>query len=212
MAHKSHKYYAVRKGRQTGIFTNWQDCKAQVHQFPHAEYKSFATQSEAEAFLRRPAPAPVPLKINQITNLVSADAPVVPFVADSICVDASCRGNPGKMEYRGVHTGSGVEIFHSPVFPVGTNNLGEFLAIVHGLTYLQQRGSAIPIYSDSRTALLWVARKQVHTNLPRHAPTEAIWQCIDRALRWLNSHTYPNPLYKWDTAVWGEIPADFGRK
>ena len=45
------KVYAVRKGRTTGIFMNWDDCKAQVDGFAGAEYKSFADPAEAMAYL-----------------------------------------------------------------------------------------------------------------------------------------------------------------
>lgn len=45
------KVYAVRKGRTTGLFMNWDDCKAQVDGFAGAEYKSFADPAEAMAYL-----------------------------------------------------------------------------------------------------------------------------------------------------------------
>ena len=45
------KVYAVRKGRTTGLFMSWDDCKAQVDGFAGAEYKSFADPAEAMAYL-----------------------------------------------------------------------------------------------------------------------------------------------------------------
>ena len=45
------KFYAVRKGRKTGIFTTWDECRAQVHGFPCAEYKSFLTMEGAKGFM-----------------------------------------------------------------------------------------------------------------------------------------------------------------
>lgn len=42
------KFYAVREGRKTGIFTSWDECKAQVDGHPGAVYKSFKTRAEAE--------------------------------------------------------------------------------------------------------------------------------------------------------------------
>lgn len=131
--------------------------------------------------------------------------------AQAIAVDAACSGNPGQMEYRGVYLKTGEEIFHyGPVF--GTNNIGEFLAIVHGLALLQQRGYSIPIYSDSVNALLWVKRKQCRTTLPLNDKTQALHEHIRRAETWLRTHSYTNDLRKWETEKWGEIPADFGRK
>ena len=131
--------------------------------------------------------------------------------AQAIAVDAACSGNPGQMEYRGVYLKTGEEIFHyGPVF--GTNNIGEFLAIVHGLALLAQRGYTIPIYSDSVNAMLWVKRKQCRTTLPLNEKTQALHEHIRRAETWLRTHSYSNDLRKWDTEKWGEIPADFGRK
>ena len=131
--------------------------------------------------------------------------------AQAIAVDAACSGNPGQMEYRGVYLKTGEEIFHyGPVF--GTNNIGEFLAIVHGLALLQQRGYTIPIYSDSVNAMLWVKRKQCRTTLPLNEKTKALHEHIRRAETWLRTHSYANDLRKWETEKWGEIPADFGRK
>ena len=131
--------------------------------------------------------------------------------AQAIAVDAACSGNPGQMEYRGVYLKTGEEIFHyGPVF--GTNNIGEFLAIVHGLALLQQRGYTIPIYSDSVNAMLWVKRKQCRTTLPLNDKTQALHEHIRRAETWLRTHSYTNDLRKWETENWGEIPADFGRK
>ena len=116
------------------------------------------------------------------------------------------------MEYRGVDTKSGIELFHVGPMPQGTNNIGEFLALVHGLAYLQQRGSQIPIYSDSRNAIAWVRQKKCKTKLTPNAVNAPIFDLIARAERWLQTHTYTNPIIKWETEQWGEIPADFGRK
>lgn len=129
----------------------------------------------------------------------------------SLAVDAACSGNPGKMEYRGVYLADGQEKFHfGPM--LGTNNIGEFLAIVHGLALLKQKNLSMPIYSDSRTALSWVKQKKCKTLLSRTAKTEELFQYIERAETWLRNNTYTTPILKWETKLWGEIPADFGRK
>jgi ribonuclease HI len=127
-------------------------------------------------------------------------------------VDAACKGNPGILEYRGVDTRSGAEFFRLGPFPEGTVNIGEFLAIVHALALLKKIDSGWPIYSDSRTAIAWVKAKKIKTNLERKTNTEQLFQLTDRAVEWLKSNTWTNPVLKWETAYWGEIPADFGRK
>ncbi len=131
--------------------------------------------------------------------------------AEALCVDAACSGNPGKMEYRGVHIPSGRQVFHyGPVY--GTNNIGEFLAIVHALALLKQRGSNMTIYSDSFTARSWVKKKQCKTTLEHNEKTRELYQIIARAEQWLRNNNYSNPILTWQTEEWGEIPADFGRK
>lgn len=45
------KFYAVKKGKTVGIFSNWDDCKVSVDGFPGASYKGFATLEEAKAFM-----------------------------------------------------------------------------------------------------------------------------------------------------------------
>ena len=133
------------------------------------------------------------------------------IIPNALAVDAACSGNPGMMEYRGVYIATGEEVFHfGPMF--GTNNIGEFLAIVHGLALLKQKNLDLPIYSDSYNALLWVKGKKCKTKLPRDEKSEQLFGYIDRAEKWLKENGYSTKLIKWETDKWGEIPADFGRK
>ena len=51
-AHLPLKFYAVRRGRTSNtIYTTWEECKQQVHRFSGAEFKSFRTYSDAQAYL-----------------------------------------------------------------------------------------------------------------------------------------------------------------
>ena len=131
---------------------------------------------------------------------------------NSISVDAASSGNPGKMEYRGVDTKSKKQLFIQGPFEEGTNNIGEFLAIVHGLAFLKKIDSDKIIYTDSRTAISWVKKKNCNTKLEPNEKNRALFELIDRALIWLKNNTYKTPVVKWETKAWGEIPADFGRK
>ncbi len=130
----------------------------------------------------------------------------------SIAVDAASSGNPGRMEYRGVDTQTGKLLFHQGPYQQGTNNVGEFLALVHGLAYLKKQGSDRAIYSDSRIAIGWVRKKKCGTKLAPHSSNKILFELIARAETWLKSNTYKTPVLKWETKAWGEIPADFGRK
>lgn len=210
---KKEKFYVVWAGVHPGIYASWTDCQLQTKGYEGAKYKSFDTREDAERafaaspydYIKRTASAGTP-------HQPKADAPLPPSVIpNSLAVDAACSGNPGAMEYRGVHIESRQQIFHfGPQY--GTNNIGEFLAIVHGLALLKQKGLDMPIYSDSVNAINWVKQKKCKTKLPRDAKTEDLFLLIDRAEKWLRENTYSTPILKWETGQWGEIPADFGRK
>ncbi|MBO5741113.1 MAG: hypothetical protein IIV53_00775 [Bacteroidaceae bacterium] len=132
-------------------------------------------------------------------------------IKQALCVDAACSGNPGPMEYRGVHIPSGKEVFRfGPI--QGTNNIGEFLAIVHALALMQQKNISMPIYSDSVSGMAWVRNRKAKTTLSRTAQTEQALDLVARAENWLRTNQVQVPILKWDTENWGEIPADFGRK
>ena len=131
---------------------------------------------------------------------------------DAWAVDAACSGNPGPMEYQAIDLQTGARVFHFGPMK-GTNNIGEFLAIVHALALMQQQGlHDKTIYSDSYNAILWVSKRQCKTKLERTPETEPLYQIIARAERWLQTHQWRNPIIKWETKLWGEVPADFGRK
>ena len=206
------KFYVVWKGLNPGIYDNWAECKAQVDGQEGAKYKSFENREEAaKAFETGYTHY---LKTVSSPKAVARLAPEVPIgnpINESLAVDAACSGNPGAMEYRGVHVASRQEIFHfGPMY--GTNNIGEFLAIVHGLALLKQKGFDMPIYSDSVNAINWIKQKKCKTKLPRDAKTEELFRLIERAEKWLRENTYTTRILKWETKQWGEIPADFGRK
>ncbi len=204
------KFYVVWKGKKPGIFSTWKDCEEQVKGVEGAVYKSFPTVEDARKAYSGDWKGYISKK--RVSNPRVGNPEVGNPVWESISVDAACAGNPGKMEYRGVDTRSGVQLFHKGPFVLGTNNIGEFLGIVHALAYLDKKGSQLPVYTDSMTALKWVKDKAVKTKLPRNKQTEELFDLIDRAIFWLNNHDYPNKIMKWETEKWGEIPADFGRK
>lgn len=208
------KYYVVWRGKTPGVYTEWGEAQAQISGFKGALYKSFPSLGEAKAAFA------AGMSGYQATKQMSGGSkkakkgttPRSQIVWRSLSVDAACSGNPGPMEYQGVDTKSKDRIFHQ-AFPLGTNNIGEFLAIVHALALLQKQNLPnLPIYTDSATAQAWVRKKKVKTNLVRDARTAKLYQLIERGEQWLKTNTWRNPILKWDTDSWGEIPADFGRK
>lgn len=205
------KYYVVWEGNNIGVFESWKECQLQIKGYPNARYKSFKSKEEAVAAFR-----------GNFSDFIGNDKKVKKQISEearaniiwkSIAVDAACSGNPGDMEYRGVDTSTSDEIFRIGVFKQGTNNIGEFLALVHGLAYLQKTDAFdMPIYSDSRTAMAWVRNKKVKTTLKKTRVNAKMFDLIERGEQWLKKNSYKNPILKWNTKEWGEIPADFGRK
>ncbi len=209
------KFYVVWDGVTPGVYTSWTDCQLQIKGYEQAKYKSFDTREEAErAFASSPyqyiGKKAATQKASVSGGIASGALPAA-VIDNSLAVDAACSGNPGPMEYRGVHVASRQEIFHFGPLK-GTNNIGEFLALVHGLALLKQKGFDMPIYSDSVNAISWVKQKKCKTKLPRTPETEYLFEIIERAEKWLRENTYKTRILKWETKEWGEIPADFGRK
>jgi ribonuclease HI len=203
------KYYVVWKGRKTGVFTSWAECEKQVKGYVGAQFKAFESEAEADAAYLA--------NYDDYKGKVASsgkwkNASVKPILP-SICVDAACSGSPGKLEFRGVNTETGEQIFHAGPYAEGTNNVGEFLAIVHALTWQAKHNMHVPIYSDSENAISWVYTGQCRTKL-KHTPKNAIlFALINSAENWLAENELPeNKVIKWDTGLWGENPADFGRK
>lgn len=216
------KFYVVWKGRKTGVFDDWSDAWEQVKDFPGARYKGFASSAEAaKAFRGEGAPE----DSRDLAGMLAAagshrlpaagqpDYMTIPEIdLDGWAVDASCMGNPGVMEYRGVELMSGRVLFRVGPFKDATNNIGEFLAIVHALALMKRDGRWHTLYSDSITAMSWVRNRQVKTKLK---PTEAnakVFELLARGLAWIRTNTWSCRILKWQTELWGETPADFGRK
>jgi ribonuclease HI len=210
---KKKKYYVVWKGKKPGIYASWDDCKKQINGFEGAEYKSFANESEAKIAFKKSFKDYKGLNTKQKklskVELEKYGKPIL----NSLSVDAACSGNPGIMEYRGVDTKTKKQIFIQGPFKKGTNNIGEFLAIVHGLAFLQKKKVPnYPIYTDSKIAMSWVKKKQCRTNIAFTKENKELLELIKRAEIWLRENSFSNPILKWETKAWGEIPADFGRK
>lgn len=226
------RFYVVWEGRETGVFDNRDDCMEQVVDFPGARYRGFNTPEEAAEAYRSGVARAEALEVgNLLSNSIKQeemkkskkggahpqskydsylDIPGIDLRAWA--VDASCLGNPGRMEYRGVDLSTGEEIFRVGPFDDATNNLGEFLAIVHALALMEKQGESHNIYSDSVSGMAWVRDRRIKTTLARTAKNERLFNTLGRAMAWLNTHSYTARVMKWHTDLWGEIPADFGRK
>ena len=211
---KKQKFYVIWLGHEPGVYTDWNKAKRQIDGYKGAKYKSFPTRAQAEAAyansfhnyikaasatVNRPSHLRPRPKTSRRGNAPSTST----ILSQSISVDAACSGNPGKMEYQGVTTSGKKQLFHR-AFKLGTNNIGEFLALVHGLAFLAgQDMPNLPIYSDSQIAIGWVKKAKCKTTLARGPKTEELYEYIDRAEAWLKANKVTNPIYKWDTKVGG---------
>lgn len=198
------KYYVVWRGNNPGIYKSWEECQVQIKNIKGALFKGFEDIALAkEAF-----------KLgydNYKNNSVSYNNINGPEM-NSISVDAASSGNPGVMEYQGVDTNTKEVLFKMGPFKNATNNIGEFLALVHGIAMLEKQSEKKIIYSDSITAMSWVRKKRCQTKLLRNKENEEVFLLVDRAILWLKENKYSSIIKKWETKNWGEIPADFGRK
>lgn len=210
---KKKKYYAVWKGHHTGVFEKWDDCKAQITNYQGAIYKAFDSFDAAKKALKGNYKDYIGKSKTFKSELSEAQLKKIGQPNyNSISVDAASSGNPGKMEYQGVDTKTKKRLFHQGPFEEGTNNVGEFLAIVHALALLKKQNSDRIIYTDSKTAISWVKKKTTNTKLERSDKNKVLFELLDRAVAWLKQNTYTTVIVKWETKAWGEIPADFGRK
>ena len=219
MAKQKAKFYVVWQGRESGIYDSWSSCEAQVKGVS-AKYKGFSSRAEAEKALAEGYEKHLSTPSRSLTS--SLQTSIASLTPEEMCqhgvhlpalaVDAACSGNPGLMEFRGVIADTGTQVFHRGPYVDGTNNIGEFLAIVLGLAYLKQQHLPWALYSDSKTAISWVQQKQCKTKIDWNAKNQDLLIAVRAAEKWLHENTWNTPIYKWDTEHWGEIPADFGRK
>jgi ribonuclease HI len=214
MGKSKNNFFVVWDGKEPGIYKGWEYCKQQIHGYAGAKYKGFENETEALEAYNSP-----------YWNYVGKNAVNKPTIGkpeliakygmpdmESLAVDAACSGNPGLMEYRGVYARTGEEIFRMGPFKHGTNNVGEFLALVHGLALLKKKKSDLPVYTDSVNAISWVKSKKAKTKLEQTADNSVLFELIGRAEKWLIENEFSTKILKWQTEAWGEIPADFGRK
>ena len=209
------KFYVVWQGRNPGVYSSWEACEKEVAGYNGAKFKGFPDRLSAETAFKE---GPEKYWGKDVAPLIDLSTAKEQPLSPAIAVDAACAGNPGKMEYQGVFVDFATQpvtrkqLFSSPVFENGTNNIGEFLAIVHALALEKKNGWNWPIYSDSVNAQIWVKQKKCKTKLQRNAKNDYLFQLVERAENWLNANTVEVPVLKWKTEIWGEIPADFGRK
>lgn len=204
MGKSKKRFYTVWAGHKTGVFDNWDDCVKQIYGAKIKIFKSFRTKEEAEnAFLSPP---------EQYVKIQPKYDKNEKYITDSICVDCAFSHSSKMGEYRGVKTDTGELLFSVTDLYDSSNNIAEFLAIVHGLAYCKKNNLNIPIYSDSAVAIGWVKNKFAKTNLIETGKNKRSFELIERAENWLAENAYENKVLKWLTPIWGQVKADYNRK
>ena len=123
-----------------------------------------------------------------------------------IGVDGACSGNPGPAEYKGIDLKTDKELFHISIGN-STNNIAEFIGVIHAYAYSEKHNMNAIIWTDSMTAISWIKNKKVKTTFTEYN------DILERAKKYLFLTTFDmTRIKKWNTKEWGEIPADFGRK
>lgn len=206
------KFYTVWAGRIPGVYRSWEECQDQVNGFENAVYKAFPSEEEAEDAFKHASKDYIGVNQRQ-TNLNTSELlSIGKPIENSICVDGAWNTVTNVTEYQGVIYPQNSKLFHAGPFSAGTNNIAEFLAIVHALTICQNNPSFKVIYSDSKTAISWIKNRKAATKIAHTDANNQIIAILRRAEEWLIKNTYQVPVLKWETAAWGENPADFGRK
>ena len=124
------KFYVVWKGNNPGVYQSWEKCQSEIKNVNGALFKSFVSLEEAKKAYDQGYEE---YKQNlDYKNVL--DGPEL----NSISVDAASSGNPGLMEYQGVDTNTKEILFKMGPFNNATNNIGEFLALVHGIAILEK--------------------------------------------------------------------------
>ncbi len=212
MAKKKNKFYVVWQGKTPGIFDSWDECKKQIEGFKDTKYMGFRTLEEAKIAFERGFENYYGKKGKKDVYTEEDIKKYGKPVGEAIAVDAAFNGKTQMLEYKGVFVETSTELFHFGPIKGGSNNVGEFLAIVHALAYETQNKLNYQIYTDSKIAMAWIKQKKCKTNSDL-SKYPKLFDIVRRAEKWLAEHPLVNiEIKKWHTNAWGEIPADFGRK
>jgi ribonuclease HI len=192
---KNRSFYVVFKGRVEGIYETWAECEVHTKGFAGAKYKKYSSWHLAEAAYQ-----------NYHKEITTTEEQAYPL--SGLCVDGACDDS-GNFEFRCVDLESGKIIHPSLRMKGGTNNVAEFLGLVWALAYCKKRSLVTRVYSDSVTAIAWVRNKHARSTVNVSVEVKSL---LSKAQEWLQNNNSTSPVIKWRTDIWGEIPADYGRK
>lgn len=147
----ANKFYAVRKGKTPGVYTSWDECKAQVDGFSGAEYKSFKLKTEAEAYIGNKAEKSVMNNSAQTANTIDVEA----------YVDGSYNSETNEFSYGMVILQNGEELkfaekYEDKELATMHNVAGEIKGAEAAMKYAVDKGlTNITIYHDYEGIAKW---------------------------------------------------------
>lgn len=204
------KHYVVRVGHKPWIYNNRTEAKSHIDGYSGAKYKSFPTlESAQQAYEHGFVGKKGQYTDNHLRMLMSEDFEV------SIATDAACPSNPWPIEYRGVCINNKKEIFSIWPLSGGSTNIAEYLGIIHGLAWMMDHSDYTILYSDSKIAINRVETNTFRTQIHETNENKELRDIIRRAQERLRNNPTRKQkivLKKRPTKLWGQIPADFGRK
>lgn len=223
-------YYGVWQGRNIGIYSNWDECKAQVDGYKGAKYKKLKAINEQEAKIEffaemKNVQSNENNKTTTISNIpnISLSSETTKVKSwpkdypekDYLTVDGAAEGQKN-CEYQAVFLKSKKVAFKSKLYQGGTNNIAEFLGLVEAIKYIKENNIEPVVYTDSVTAMAWIRNGVANTTARETGKiTDELEKLLQQAEGFLKSNNIlvsKVEIRKWNTKDWGEIPADYGRK
>ena len=180
------KFYAVRKGRHTGIFNSWDECKSLVTGYKDAKFQSFSTIAEAQRFLQpmRSITSSSP----KIMKSLSSDSE---FGALKVFTDGSCMGNGTAKAKAGIGIYFGPNDnrnLSEPLEGVATNNRAELMALIRALEIIGPEKAVV--YTDSTYSIKgitqWIKRWKLNgwkTSTGTSVINQDLWIRFDKVYK-----------------------------
>lgn len=218
-AEKAKKTYAVRKGRQPGIYYSWPEAEKQVNGFPGAEYKSFSRESDALNYLKLD-PADPQNAVKQEPEYNKKDYSAVIYTGGACRSTGARKGShvqdSDKAAWAYMIEHDGQQLTDSAGRLGATNNEMEMTAFLESLKKLEQLGLTqqpllfvltsqyvIKSVSDTTDGQAWMKgwkKRGWKTANGKPVANQELWQDIDQELakfdmaklkfEWIPGHTY----------------------
>lgn len=141
------KFYAVKSGREIGIYLSWEECKKLVLGFPKAEYKSFSSRKEAKEYLS--------LLSDDKESCYKEEERINIPTTTKIYTDGSFKSKRAGYGVRILHVNGEIKedfgkLPYGPNGEIPTNQRAELYAIKKALEITQ---GDVTIYSDSKYSI-----------------------------------------------------------